>query len=428
MKISRNVFLMTAALLIGFSSCSKDDGPNNVDDGPKSMTFSISGVSTKQVGPAVVHDSDVEFVEGILYLTDVSGIIIRHFTITDAPSTFGTTGGAPAVSGQNIYITELKDGSTIILEQIPANVTTATLVGNNNAVLPTTGNISAVNQTLISVNDQLIKEGVSSINLYASKAITKTGVTPPINTDGHVLWQVDLVLRPTMARVELTDMYIGGLKPDGFQSRLVSYTVTGIFVDNYVNRAQVSGFTGVAATANANWTNNSALNNVANWNITGSDWYTAANHEVVWDNVSKPIVVEDEVTLPTDPVIITASATAGDVWGYNVFADAPSIRMIVRLDNVWLNVDRVSEVTGLPIGDEDINIGTQFVVITGFKHPGAAGANIPTFTAGDVYKTNAGSFWFDERNFVIDPNIQEIDLKVTVTVAKWKVVATEPIF
>lgn len=422
MKNFKNLFLVAVAALIGFSSCNDSiTDPEVEDNGTRTLAFTMHGAQTqtRQVGPQVEHGSQVEFLNGTLLLSDAGGNIVRFFTISDAPSTIGTpANGSPATNGQNINIGALTGGSPIFLEQIPATVRRATLVGNSDVNVQIPGNIGAINSTVLNIHNQLIEAGENGVNLYATNQISMIDVTNP--HDDHTTWSVALNLDPTLARLELTDMTIGGTNPrDGFVSRLVSYDVTAIFLDGFYRTATISG-----ATNSADWVNREATNQMAEWTA-GSTWFPTTSSEVLFDEVNRSITVEN----PAEAAVITPSAPSitNPVWGYNVFATATAPRLVIRLENVVLNVDVICENTGSIVGNEDIELGTQFIVVSNFTQTNN-GPAVSSFLPGNVYRIGAGSLWFDERNMVVDPNETEIDLRVEVTISQWNVIMIEPGF
>lgn len=372
--------LLVSTFLIGFSSCSNDDnGGKPEDTTPKSMFLKISSEAPSTYSGGFAQGSaQVVFTSGILYFTDNMGAI-------KGTKTIGTLGVA------DIDITAVTGVSGQVITGVDGAVTKVYIVGNTPAaslpVSPTL--ISQVENALLQVQSQAI----SNVNLFGSGVLAAPVGLP---SDPYTC---NVTLKPTVARVELTDMAVSG-------NYITGYKIAGIFVDNYYSRAAVNGTvlaadlkdnSGLATPtlANAAFTDNGSLYPTALKTFV-YDWFTPA-----LGAVGTPLKV---------------APITGGVWGYNVFATASGSavsRIVIRLTDVTTSAD-----AGTPVYR-----GDQYVTIKGFKNT-ATGTPIATFKAGEVY--NITGLVFNESNLTSIPSLNPIDVEVKVSVASWTPVGVTP--
>lgn len=362
------VFLMAAALVLGFSSCSNDEA-GSVDNGtPKSLYLKITnGPATYAEGATVANGTSITFTSGVLYFTDASGVIKKYYTIT-----------SNATDAANIDMSVLT-GAGETITGLPGDVAAVYVVGNTSG-LPTTGNISAVKAYTIGVASQ---GTITNVNLYGEQ----TTLAYNAGTDTYTC---TVNLAPTVARIELTNIKAGGV--------ITGFDVAGIFVDNYYSQAAVAGTVGTPV-------DNGAV--VANFGDNAGTYLTALK-TFVYDWYSTPMAA-------TGSPLVAAPATAGQVWGYNLFATAAGSavpRIIIRLTNIT-----TTSGSGISYTDD------QFITIKGLKD---GATSLTTIKAGEVYNIAAGAFVFDETNLTPTPNLSTIDVTVTVTLTQWTAVDVTP--
>lgn len=381
------VTLMAAALLVGFTSCSNDEEKGGTDNSaPKNMLLKITQSAPSTYGEGGSQAAgQITFSTGDLYFTDAAGVIKKHYTISSTPT-----------SATNINMTALTGATGETITNLSGDVKSVYVVGNtpSTVTLPTSGNISAVKAVALAVQTQAT---VSNVSLYGVGTLPATPTTPGTPGVSNDLYAVSLTLNPTVARIELTDIKATGTAITGFE-------VAGIFVDKYYSQADVSGAvvagnmkdnTGiVGATAIAAAFKDASPQYPATLKPSIYDWYSPALASV--SNEAKP-------------------STAGNVWGYNVFATTAGSavpRILIRLTNIT-----TTTASGITFTDD------QFIVIKGFKD---AGTPLATIEAGKVYKIAASGLQFDETILTPDPNAAAIDVEVKVSVASWVPVAVTP--
>lgn len=360
--------LAVAALLMGFASCSNDDEKGGEDQGtPKNIFLKISNAAPTSYaqGPAQ-GATTVGFTSGNLFLANAAGRIVATYSLSSA-----------ATTGNNISLTDIKAGT--ILQDIPGNTTSVYVVGNT-AITPAPTTVPGLESQVLQLASQ---SNVNSVNLYGFNSLTAPA-------GGNTYYTCDVTLKPTVARIELTDISAGG--------SITGFNVDGIFIDNYYSKGNVGGTLNVADLVS---------NGNAAAGFTGSSpVYPASLSGIVYDWNATPLAATANVVKP---------ATAGNVWGYNLFASAAGAtgdvpRIIIRLSGVTAS-------NGITYADP------QFVTIRGLLDTGIA---LTSIDAGSVYNIGAGAFTFTGENLAPEPNLLPIDVQVTITLVDWTVVPVTP--
>lgn len=352
--------LMAAALLVGFSSCSNDNEAD-IDNGPaKSVFLKI----TNEDAPATYAETPVQgattvgFSSGDLYFVNASGVILKHYTISNA-----------ATSATNISLTDIQAGQAI--ENLSAAVAAVYVVGNTPS-LPTSGNISVVKAKAIAVASQAT---IGTVNLYGTSTLTAPVEPATYHT-------CTVALKPTVARIELTDIKAGGV--------ITGFKVDGVFVDNYYSQATADG---------------SVVAGDLKYNGTASAAFT--NNSTAYPETLTPAIYDWYGTALQSDANVVALADS-KVWGYNLFAtEAGSTvpRIVIRLKNIT-----TIEASGVTFSDP------QFITIQGFK---SGDTSLTGIKAGEVYNIAAGALVFDETVLTPTPNLSTIDVNVKVTLVTW---------
>jgi hypothetical protein len=379
MKNFRNAFLVTAALVLGFTSCNKDE-MSVPADGTKTVSFKISGSATPTPKAAGVKATGkIKFNNGVLYFHDGT-IIIRAFTISD-----GVT------SSSNININEITSGAPHTITDLPSSVTHATVVGNTST--PLSGTIASVRAHSLDMASQMHID--NAVHLFGTDALTAIGGS---------LYEAAVHITPIVARFEVGAISAGDVR--GRQNHITAFTVDAIFFDNYHATASADGTTrGTLVSGNPS---------VAYFAAGSVPYANDAFHN--WDLVNSLGTAPDDLQVkPTLPAT---------VWGYNTFAgtgqtgnrsmDIPYI--IIRLSDVVVSYDE--GVTS----DDTTYAGPQFITIRGFRDNNVA---IQEIIAGNVYTIE--DIVFTEQDLRPTPKEELIDVEVTVTVAEWSPVKVEPI-
>lgn len=354
---------IVALLMVGASSCSKDDVIDNGDGSgkeTKSVFLKISnGPSTRAEVPTQTAEP-VAFNSGHLYFTSDDGTILRYHSIGD---------------GEDFTVAELTAGKNIT--NLPSTVTQVYVVGNTNVTAAT--NISIVKAQTLEVQSQ---GTIGNVNLYGEQK-TFVGASPTFTAA--------VTLAPTVARIELKDITA---KPE---SRITSFKVAGIFIDNYYADATVYETLGTLVDNSellaADFTDKST-NYPKKLNPSIYDWGTWAS------------AASTKKANPTN---------ADNVWGYNVFATRGEATPIVSVvPRIIIRLTDIETSGGISFPSP------QFITIKGFKE-------VSAIKSGHVYTIGAGALMFDETNLTPNPNDKPISVEVTVTLAKWVPVEVTPV-
>lgn len=370
MKNFKYAFLMAAAIVLGFSSCSNDEDGGITGDNskPKSVFLKIEqGPATYSESSVVGDQTEVNFSSGELFFTNGAGEILKHYTISSADTDAG-----------NISMTDVKSG--VSLKNLPGAISNVHVVGNvpSGVTLAKTGNISVVKNTVLGVAEQ---SDINKVNLYGTSALVDKGTT---SSEKNNEYTATINLAPTVARIELTEITGGG--------DIQSFKVAGVFTDNFYKEASMEGKTAAAA----------LIDNGADADIfkIPSTVYDVFANNTIYDWYTTGLLAVNKVAKP-----------GSGVWSYNVFAETTGTavpRIVIRLENVVTTQ-----------GDQ----GTQFITIKGMKDDSG---KLATIEAGKVYSISAGKLLFDETDIAEKPNQNLIDVEVKVTLATWKVVDITP--
>lgn len=361
--------LLAIVLLLGFSGCSNSEDTEPVDNAnPKSVFLKLgkSTVTPHSVSTPVSNGTDVVLQSGDLYFVNASGAILKHYTLTSSTT-----------SATNINMTEAHNGASIT--NLPGNTEMVYVIGNTSG-LPTSGNISTVQEVALQVESQ---DDIEDVNLYGSGLLVDS-VSPA------TAYTCEVDLKPTVARIELTDITSNGVITD--------FKVDGIFIDNYFSQALVKG-----SVTGTDFVENGAV--AAAFNDETSE-YPAGLKPAIYDFYDPALSASTKVAKP---------AGTGTVWAYNLFASSTGSavpRIIIRLSDIVTS-------------DGSIYTAPQFITVKGFKAV-SGGASLTSIESGKIYKIAAGALTFNDTDLSPIPNLSLIDIEVTVNLVSWTVVGVTP--
>ena len=467
----RFIIFLATALFFSFASCVSENcllpEPTPADGAERAVSLRLAQptATTRGVSRPICDGEPVQFNQGTLYLVNLTGAIVRHFTILDrdAPLPAPLTVVNGITTGGSIRIDQLEDGKDIGL--VPGNVTRVVLVGNSQVALPASGNISSVisgtsglvrnttNNTIATQHDAFFNPGV---NMFADATLvrrrtddgTPTGTPtvypaglPVYDAEGYAVWGTDMILAPTVARFEIAQMTGMG--------NIESFQVAGIFIDRYHRQATRDGSFYPNATASlvnhgeesarfaVNTTNHTNNRYIAMAPAVGARTsgalFTIYNPALASDARNNDGVRARPIethTWPTGETCLVgccaAGSTVNQVWSFQMFAQdfvrpitsstpAPSTTppiIVVRLNNVYIR-------TGF--GETPRNIGTQYLTIASFyrRDTGSTGAltQLGGIRASNVY--HIANLTFDEQDLYIRPNVRNRNATVEVDMAVW---------
>lgn len=376
MKVKSLIFAALAASF-AFTSCSSDENPPVVDNGPKSVTLSLANVQpvSKSPGAAIADQSNVALSNLQVFFSDGTNL----YKAMDA------TGKVPADSYYSVAAFNASDKTFHFL---PSSVNKVIVIGNNGSAISAT--TEAQLEKELAIADE---QTPGNLSLYAEQALTQVSGT---DDEGHPLYEASVTLQPRVSRIEIAGFEYQPTIIDGVETReYESLQIQQVMLNNYYLEASrttglvVSGNDKKVAPAVTSSTIFSLFSNAA------EDW-----HNDVF------------VAQPADGKLPIVSLSDG-AWAYNYDADA-----LRPAYNFFCNATDVAQ--------------TQLLVrLVGSKNNGAESE--PLYLATNGFSTpidvNAGtiyvvSFKFNDSDLA---NPQKC-VAVTVDVKKWNVVAVTPEF
>ena len=309
MKKFKSLFLVAAALMIGFSSCGNDEGGEwKPYEGPgtspgASMTFSLVAPGARAIGESQV-DHQVALTSGTILFSN--GVTIMRAVPADINDLLDVT------VGQRV-------------DDLPGGVTHVHFVGNTNLVgMPGIATLDAlanapltlVTQNLLTVQSQ---RNVANINQMEDNVVNVWGSTSYLYQEfaGTALenprYEAHIMLEPTVARVELFNVTGDAL--------IHSFRVSGIFMDNYYETRGVGGVGGVFRVRG---TGMGGSYEAFQAGPLGGFVANPALAGVVYDVGNWPAVALTAATTdnPANVGLMRArpAGAMNQVWGYNLFA------------------------------------------------------------------------------------------------------------
>ncbi|MCL2727934.1 MAG: hypothetical protein FWD56_06080 [Bacteroidales bacterium] len=366
MKSFKLIAMAAATLVLGISSCSKEEGIVPSADMYK-VTLNFKNASTRADGATAVPGTTVEINDGYLCFVSANGAITRVFTISD---------DATDVSGNNIKNSEL--GSTpVVLGGIPGNSKDVYLITNTgfyaNLDAPAVGNtISSYLANSMDVRDQRDYTGVTTLGsaplVAGIEADQKTAI---------------ITLSTKVSRIQIKGMTFDGD---------VTGTVAGIFINGYYRTMQLNG------------TGSTFIGSIidVDYNESGSAIFPSTHQGIVFDAVNKNFDTDVETTVvPT---------TANGVWGYNLFVSTTP-QVIIKFTDVFVDGQEI--------------VDPQFITINGFKNQSTQ-APIANLEGGMMYTINTASLVIKFENMSPDPGVKPIQVDVTVVPVTWEETPVDP--
>jgi len=362
----KTIFTMAAAaLILGFSSCSREESNTPATD-KYDVTLSFKNASTRADGPTAVDGATVTINNGYLCFVSANDAITKVYSISGAASDVAT-------GGLNINNSELEN-QAVTLSDVPGTSTKVYMVANTGAVAnlpaPTVGTtMTSYMARSMDVRDQGIYTSVTTVG----NAPLVTGIAPDKKT-------AEITLSTSVSRIQIKNITFDGD---------VTGTVAGIFVNGYYPTMPLNG----TATAGT-WRNST----------TASD-YNEKSGSSIFPSVLKTFVY-DEVDLNFDTDVLgtvtVEPTTTNGVWGYNLFASATP-QVIIKLTDVVVGGQNLPE--------------DQFITINGFR---SASGQITTLLGGMIYTIETGSLVIKYENMSIEPGVTPLEVEVTVIPVTWQ--------
>lgn len=380
-----NLMIAAMAALVGFTACSKKDDPGKISEEKANVLVKIqpqgSRVEAEDIGAA-----GLTLGPGHLFFATNSGTITRHITILAS--------GAAGDDQKNVA--DFATGATIV--NVPNNSGKCYLLSNATVTMPGAPivgrNISDIKDLSLDVSDMDDPTaGVVNVPLWGEGNVTgTTSLTTTVLTSA------------IGSRIQIAK-FTGG-------ADVVTYSIDGIFINNYFNNMKVDK--SVVTTAIVN--NQSDASRY----IGGGSNYPGTLPLYDYDAVSK-IGTYTSATKVTEPKNTGGTPFTTPVWAYNVFPNEQPAGTADKADFVPHIIVRLS---GVQVTRNSATVtlsDPQFITIKGMND----GAPVDNLVGGHVYTFRDIPFSADDITDV--PEVKSIDATVDITMVPWIEVDVEPI-
>lgn len=360
----KKILLMAATAAMIFASCVKESGNPTIEDGKAKLTVKITGAKADPESRALEAagvESGLTLVNGHIFVIDAAGNVTAQSEAIDVAEATN--------AGQTLTAEVSSDSRVYILGNIPSDV----VVANLNTLVEIKAAVSSIANNTNYINAAM----TSSDGLEKNINVTGTGDTATA--------AVSVTLSPLYSRMEL-------LKLTGDEN-IVSFSVAGVYVDDYYASFTLSG--GTTATQ---------------WNQEQTTDFTTPladkmGNDDGWD--STPV-----------GSVATAVPSATTVWAYHM-ASKGLPRFVIHLDEVVYKDANSVEQT---INDD------RYITVTGYTDGDADPTNdLTDFARGKIYRIGgADGIEFGPEDLGFTPNPTTVPLTVKVDIIQWDIVDLTP--
>ncbi len=386
--IFKSALVACVALTTMLAGCSKEQGVDSTGN-LKTVSIKISrGDITKAPGLHVENGDEVIMSEGALYFTEGTKIT-RMYSIVP--------GNDATIEDGTVGIDALSEGLPFV--NLPEVVSDVYFVANS----PIGYNVADITEFhAVTVADLGNQRDVADVAIYGTSNGLQNHI---VGEDGaNDTYTASIEAKPIVARFEIGS--IVGNYPNDIEdptnpaaSRIVTYDLLGIYVDNYYTN---TGLNGAKDEGNFIPGTNLAVD------------YPGTHSQYLMDNSSESWDTEDNYTY-TPAVEIPEPGDGEDpaeaVWGYNLLAAAdaaPMPTIVVKVENVVVLDAEGNE-------DTETYQDVRFFTVRNIKN--ASGAIISNLAQGNVYRIVELSF--SEKHLTPNPNVGLVDITVDVNIMNW---------
>ena len=412
MKKFKNLFLVAAVALFGFSSCLGGDVETGYHDGNVRLQMALS---TRAIGPSQT-DAPVAITSGyVIFTAGQQGTVQHYFRL-----------------GQGDVTMTALQTTGIVFNDISASANYVHFVGNTTispAMVEGVTSMAAVLNQVLNVTSQggTLEGNNQVVNVYGRGGIA-SGVA-------------NFEVEPTVARFEIHRI-------TGDRS-IAGFRVDGIFMDRYFEEARLDG----RLMGNYFERAQGATACVAAFNFPGNNTFTPAmrHHVFDWNEngwiAANTITVNDGTPFANAYLQGTRPAPTPHVWGYNLFANYSNVArtegsrfpvIVIRMTHVNVRVPTLDPTTGAVIGytvalhpgHDGVPTTPLFITIRGFA---PADTGIPLnpatgFLPRRVYQIGTTpDGWFSKDDLSTYPYPGDIIVDVTIVPMAWVPIPGRPI-
>ena len=359
------------------ASCTKEKGQTAPTDQKARVSLQISGLADASHSRAVqAPGSDAE---GTIQLTN------GHIFVVEPNGSISHS--------EALDVVKAKAGTAQVLSQDVASDSRIYVVGNiptANTTLRALTSIEDILDEVDAISTQADYKGAALANSDGQpKLITVTASSEKEQNLTTIEATVTVLIKPLISRVELGK--ITGNKD------IISYTVAGVYVDEWASQFTYGG------------------------SYDGTVWAQAQNTTFATGFLGDETGWASNVTTPATAEATPAVAApgSGNVWAYNVPAgNLP--RLIIKLTGVTYVKDDLSTTEVVETYAEPQPL---FLTVTGYKEGATA---ITKFVRGNIYSIGGGvdgnGIVFGPEDTSFTPNPANVTLAVTVDIEEWAIV------
>jgi hypothetical protein len=402
------IFTAAALAALTLASCIKSPDVVNPEDEMSNVAIGISlpsaGSSTRTVGvPISDNTTFADLEDGHVFLyTESTGIIYSHIVL------YREGNGIPTYGSKKYTFEQITakyndpgsayDDDYVLVESVPGTVDKCMVVLN---AFTATGdkliaegkvgaNISTVEGLVAYAKSFNIDATINHVPLVADKGFTnvdpvdQTGGT---NQDQSYNRKAEMNVGAIGTRVQIGKL---SAQTSSNGTKIQSYTVEGIFINNFYPSMQLDGGYGSGATIVDNGATEAG--------------YTATQYGAGTSGETLADMTTTQWTTGTNGV--TAPAAEGGYWVYNLVPNGEVPHILVKLTNV---VAANSEDDVIPITDN-----TRWLTIKSYKEDGTS---VTKFLANHMYTLANVEFDYDDTTD--NPSGENANVAVHIDVDSW---------
>ena len=359
-----NMFFIAAlSITTLLASCVKETRLPDGEDLTVRIAIKQEGVGSRAAGAPVSDKAAVQFKDGLLLFTDNGYKVTKLVEVANTGDAF---------ANDKVGKGALEKG--VVITGVPSISTKVFFIGNPSAAIKKAATVGSGLGLLIAVFDQSSSTGgVENVSLYG-----ESNLAPNDTTGENINYTASFRVIPIVTRLEIGS--ITGKHSSGDASKF-TYKLTGIFINKYYHRMNVTGLISDPAVDNGTTVANYILSNTGTYKDNG----------VVCDYAAAGL-----------------SLDAGKVWAYNLLApragaknsEMPSI--VLRLEDVKVNGTALS--------------APQFVTFSTFKK--SDDTLIKALEQGKIW--DIGNISFNENDISPAPYVKSKSVTVNVSLMAWE--------
>jgi hypothetical protein len=378
MKNFKNSILAATALILGLTSCNGD--LPRTDNEERVLSIQVSSAPQNKALQGSGQATTADLSSGVIFLIASDNTVVGQQSLILG----GGTGAADSPGGQ-------------VIGTYPSN-TRVFIVGNVAEVYDAAAYTALTGAATWAAIRGMTQTVASYANATAALPVLSnhSGQPASMSVVTSTTASVNVSISPVTARLEL-GIVTGGVWTDPVvatsQTRILGFTVSGVYADNYFSNFNYAGIGSGAVFSQGPATTFTGIGDTGIWAASASDWAASV------------------APVAAPPVAIPANR-----WAYNVPAGTIS-RLIVAVTNVTYEVTTDGGTTWVA-GASILPGNTYYLTISDYRTGlGASGIWSNDFARGTVYGID--NITFVTANLHNTPNPTDVSLTVQITVRPW---------